>query len=670
MRGLFRALALVTIQGIAAGNVLGIEVQGPRETSTAIDGWDFSISATELEEACDDTLAQARVAFTAIEGDSEPATLEQVYGAYDAMGVGLQRIRHIWYMKSVHPDPRIQATAESCIAKYTDFAVSVDLSVPFYHRVAAIDLEEVSPAERHMVQRKLRKFRQAGVDRDEATRGRVRALINEITDLGTRFDKNIREDKRSVSVSVEQLAGLPQDFIDSHPPDAQGMVSISTDYPDYLPVMKYSKDDELRRQLFIAAKNIANPANNTILKTLIARRHELATLLGYESYATLSMDSLMVTSPQTAQNFLAGVGVAVEEPAARDLAVLLARLRRIDPQAKQVQPWQASYLSNLVRQEQYALDAKEIRRYFHFERVQSGIFELTEDLFGVEIIPWDTNTWHEDVTSWEIREDGEVIGRFYLDMHPRPGKYNHAAHWNLRTGLRDRQPPLSGMATNFPRGLMEHRQVTTFLHEFGHLLHNMFSGSQQWLSISGMSMERDFVEAPSQMLEEWAWDYDTLRNFASNSDGEAIPEKLVAKMNRARHFGEATGTAAQIFYANLSLNYYNRQPESFELLPLLKELQARYSPFPYVADTHFYANFGHLNGYSSNYYTYQWSQAIATDLLSRFRSAGLRDSATARDYRDKVLAPGGSKPAAQLIEDFLGRPFTIEAYTHYLEKLD
>ena len=638
--------------------------------STAADGWNFALSAAELAALCDTTLQRGREAFTAIEQDTGPATLQSVYGAYQAMNLDLQAIHHVWYMKSVHPDPRIQEAAEACIKDYTDFAASRDLSQPFFKRVSAIDLESASPAERLMVEKRLRDFRQAGVDRDQATRERIRTLIGEITELGTRYEKNIRVDKREVEATAGQLAGLPQDFLDAHPADARGIIKISTDYPDYFPVMKYSTDDDLRRRLYIAAKNIATPNNNETLELLIAKRHELATVLSYDSYAALAMDGLMIQSPERAQTFLAEVGAAVQEPAARDMDVLLARQRQIDPLAQQVQPWQASYLSNLVRQETYALDAREVREYFYFDKVQAGIFQWTEDLFGIEIIPWRTETWHEDVTAWEIREHGEPIGRFYLDMHPRENKYKHAAHWTLRKGLRDGQLPLSGMATNFPKGRMEHTQVETFLHEFGHLLHNMFSGTQDWLPISGMSMERDFVEAPSQMLEQWVWDYNTLRSFASNDAGEVIPAALVEKMNRARHFGEAAGTAGQIFYANLSLNYYNRNPGSFQLLPLLVELQAQYSPFPYVEGTHFYNNFGHLNGYSSNYYIYQWSRAISTDMFGEFQTEGLRDSATARDYRDKVLGPGGSKPARELVADFLGRPFSSQAYTDYLGRLN
>jgi thimet oligopeptidase len=329
--------------------------------------------------------------------------------------------------------------------------------------------------------------------------------------------------------------------------------------------------------------------------------------------------------------------------------------------------WQSSYIQNLLRLEDYALDSQEVRTYFQYDRVRDGIFKLTEDLFGVEIEPWDTPTWHEDVETFQIKENGQLLGRFYMDNHPRPAKYQHAAHWTLRTGIKDKQIPMSGLAQNFPKGLMEHSQVETFLHEFGHLLHNMFASTQKWSPVAGMSMERDFVEAPSQMLEEWIWDYDTLSQFAINEQGETIPKELVDKMVRARYFGRATGTATQIYYANLSLNFYNRDPESFDLDELMKELEARYAAYPHLPGTHFYANFGHLNGYSSNYYTYQWSLAIATDLFSRFEEAGLRNTEVANDYRRTVLQAAGSKPASDFVADFLGREFSTDAYIKSLQ---
>jgi thimet oligopeptidase len=658
---------LLTLSGHAAS---AATASGDTAVSRAADGWDYAMPAAQLSALCERTLDEAKADFAAIERDTSEATLDSVFGAYDAMTLDLQAVRHVWYMSSVHPDAAYRSAAEQCMQAYTDFINDHALSPGFYQRVAAIDLSGATAAERLMVENQLRVFRQSGVDRDAKTRERVRLLMQEITALGNEFDRNIREDSRHVEARPAQLEGLPEDFIRSHPPGDDGKVRISTDYPDYYPVQKYAASDELREALYRVRQNLATPDNGPVLNALIEKRHQLATLLGYPDYASLAMDGLMMGSPGNADQFLNEVGAALRAPAARDLAQLLARLRQDEPQAEQVQAWQSTYLANLVRQEAYALDAQQVREYFHFDKVQAGIFRLTEDLFGVEIVPWETATWHPDVTSWEIREQGRPLGRFYLDMHPRDNKFKHAAHWTLRTGLRGGQLPLSGMATNFPKGLMEHNQVETFLHEFGHLLHNMFSGTARWLAVSGMSMERDFVEAPSQMLEEWVWDYDTLRTFASNEAGETIPRALVEKMVRARYFGMAMDTAQQIYYANLSLNYYNRDPASFELQPLMKDLQLEYSPYPWVEDSHMYNSFGHLNGYSSNYYTYQWSLSIATDLFSRFDREGLRNAEVAADYRREILGSAGTRPAHEAVRVFLDRPFSSAAYIDLLNSLN
>ena len=637
--------------------------------SMANDGWNYVMSATALDKLCESTLSNAKVLLVGIETDTSDAALQSVFGAYDEIGHELQSIQHVWYMKSVHPEADIRDAATQCAQNYSDFSTTIGLSRKFYDRVAAIDTSTLNDAEQLMVQRKLRNFRQSGVDKNEATRDLVRTLSQEITKIGNQFDQTIREDTRYVKTTLDALVGLPQDYIDAHPSDKNGVISISTDYPDYYPVLQYGENDDLRKELYKKARSIGSPSNSVTLKTLIEKRHELAILLGYENYAAMAMDGLMMGSPSNAKIFLDELGVAVKKAAVKDLDILSNRLREIDANAKIIQGWQSNYLSTLVRKEKYALDAKQVRQYFHFDKVQQGIFDLTESLFDVQIVPWQTQTWHEDVTAWELRENGKAIGRFYLDMHPRENKYKHAAAWGLRSGLADGQVPMSGLATNFPKGLMEHNQVETYLHEFGHLLHNMFSGTQNWFDITGMSMERDFVEAPSQMLQEWIWDLATLQKFATNENGEPIPAKLVAKMNRARNFTKAMGTAQQLFYANISLAFYSTPPKNLDLLEALKELQAKYSPLPYVEGTYFYNKFGHLNGYSSNYYIYQWSLAIATDMFTRFESEGIRDKDVARQYRQLVLGSGGSKPAAQFVEEFLGRPFSTKAYIHELNSL-
>lgn len=634
-----------------------------------IEGIDSSLSGAEYTALCDLVMENAGTNFAALESDTSPATLQSVIGKFDQITFDMQAIRQSWYMKAVHPDEAVRDAATICSERYSDFSSQVGLSRGYYDRLAAIDLNSLSKTERYMVEQGLKSFRRAGVDKDQETRDQIRALRKEITEIGNQFDKNIRTDVRYVTTTADKLTGLPQDYIDERPADENGNIRISTDYPDTGPVFKYGENDDLRKQLRIAARSRGYPQNAEILKNLISKRHELANILGFDNFAALSMDDKMIGSPENADRFLTTVGEALDGPIEKEVNILLARLKKIDPDVTEVNAWQVSYLMNLIRQEDYALDSKEVREYFKYDKVRDGILEMTEDLFGVEIRKWDTSTWYEDVETYEIVENGNIIGRFYMDNHPRENKYKHAAHWGLRSGIKNQQIALSGLAQNFPKGLMEHNQVETFLHEFGHLIHNIFSGNQQWLAITGMSMERDFVEAPSQMLEEWIWDYDTIKNFATNDAGETIPKALVDKMVKARDFGLATGTATQIYYANLSLNYYNRDPDSFELEPTMLELAEKFSPFPHVEGTHFYTNFGHLNGYSSNYYTYQWSLAIATDLFSKFEHKGMRNKAVAKEYREKVLGAAGSKPATEFVEEFLGRPFSPDAYIEKLKSL-
>jgi len=410
-----------------------------------------------------------------------------------------------------------------------------------------------------------------------------------------------------------------------------------------------------------------------VLQNLLTKRYELANILGYPDYATYITEDKMIKSPKDAQAFIDKVSNLASPRAQQEYQMLLQRLQKINPQASRVNDWQKLYLEQLIKKELYHLDAQEIRQYFAFSKVQQGIFDLTQTLFGVTIRPWSTETWHPSVNAYEIVEGEKIIGRFYLDLHPREGKYKHAAQFGIQSGIKDVQLPIAALVCNFPGGenpneLMEHDDVETFLHEFGHLLHTIFGGDQSRIAFSGVKTEWDFVEAPSQMLEEWVWDAETLASFARNEKGDVIPKELVRKMRAGRDFGRGLSTMHQLFYAATSLNFYEGNPSRLDLDQAIAQLQARYSPFGYVDGTHFYANFGHLNGYSAIYYTYMWSLVIASDMFSEFERQGLRNSTLAQHYRQSVLAPGGSRDAADLVADFLGRPISFESFAKSLEK--
>jgi thimet oligopeptidase len=299
--------------------------------------------------------------------------------------------------------------------------------------------------------------------------------------------------------------------------------------------------------------------------------------------------------------------------------------------------------------------------------VRAGLLDVTARLFGVEYrARQDLPTWHEDVAGYDVVMDGELRGRIYLDLHPREGKYKHAAQFDLRPGVVDRQLPEGVLVCNFSRGVMEHGDVVTLFHEFGHLMHHVLGGRQRLARFTGVATEWDFVEAPSQLLEEWAWDPEVVRGFAVDADGEPIPAELVERMRAARDFGAGYFVTTQSFYAALAYRLHRDLPE--DTTAMVRDLQDRYDVFSYLPDTHFQAAFGHLAGYTSAYYTYLWSLVIAKDLFSAFDPGNLLDGKIAARYRDAILVPGGSADAADLVQNFLDRPFAFDAFEAWLAR--
>ena len=545
----------------------------------------------------------------------------------------------------------------------------VGLSRPLYEAVAAVDVSGEDTITRRYVEHVLRDFRRAGVDKDPGTRDRIRELRDQLVTIGQEFGRNIREDVRAIQLdSTGELDGLPLDYIEAHPPGADGKITLTTDYPDMLPFMTYATDDARRLEFYTKFRKRGVPKNECVLLELIEKRHELAGLLGYRTWAEYITEDKMIRSARAAVEFIDRVTEVSAKRADRDYCELLGALRELDPDAVAVGDWQKLFLEQRLKRDKYQVDSQIVRAYFPYDRVQAGVLSITERIFGISYRRANVETWHESVEVYDVF-DGELhLGRFYLDMHPREGKYKHAAAFPLQSGVRDRQVPEAALVCNFPEGnaLMEHDQVETFFHELGHLLHHLLGGRHRWVETSGFNVEWDFVEAPSQMLEEWAWDIETLKTFARNDTGETIPDELVVKMRRARDFGKGTWVRHQMFYAAVSLRYYDRDPTGIDTTCVMRELQAQYSPFAYVDDTYFQYSFGHLDGYSAMYYTYMWSLVIAKDLFSVFQKQGMLNPEPARRYREHILEPGGSVDAADMVRGFLGREFSFDAFARWL----
>jgi thimet oligopeptidase len=576
-------------------------------------------------------------------------------------------------MSEVHPDEAIRDAARECEQEVSRFYSDLALDREMYDALAAVDVSQADADTQRFIAHTLRDYRRAGVDKSPETRARLKQIDEELTKLGQQFSKTISEDVRSIEASPDQLAGLPADYIGSHPVEA-GKVRITTDYPDYNPFMTYANNDELRRQLYVAFRSRGDKDNERVLREILTLRTEKAGLLGYETWADYITADKMIGSAQRASEFIEKVWSLAAPRAERDYAELLAQLKKTDPKATAVADWQKVWLENAVKRDSYEVDASETRQYFPYDRVLAGLLDITAEIFELTYVRLpDAVVWHPTVLAYDVMRAGEKLGRIFLDMHPREGKYKHAAQFPLKDGVRGVQHPEGVLVCNFPEpsgddpALMEHDDVVTMFHEFGHLMHHVLGGHQKWITQSGVATEWDFVEAPSQMFEEWAWRHDTLARFARHHEtGAVIPEALVEKMRKADKFGLGTATVQQIFYAAISLGFHRADPSGLDQLAEVQRLQKKYTPFAYVPGTRFHASFGHLVGYSAMYYTYQWSLVIAKDLLTPFETPGLMARDVTYAYRDKVLVPGGSRDAAELVRNFLGREYDFGAYERFL----
>ena len=638
--------------------------------------WTGKPNAAQFKERQEKRIALAKTAMDKLLAVKGTHTIANTLGLFDEIERQLDMAgSQSGLMEEVSPDSATRSAAESMSQELSKFVTDLSLNRQVYDALAAMDTSSADAETRYYIAKTLRDFRLSGVDKDQATRDQIKKLNEELVLISQEFGRNIREDKSTVTCMPADLDGLPQDYIDRHKPGADGKITLTTEYPDYIPVSTYAKSDDLRRRMYIAYQNRAYPKNIDVLDRMRQKRHELAVALGFPDYADYIMADKMAGNAATARAFIDRVVAASGPRQEREYAQLLARKQKDVPGATVVNFWEFPYFSELVRKSDYAFDSQELRAYLPYDEVKQGVLDISAKLFGVEFRRVkDAPVWDPSVECWEMLDGGKLAGRFYLDMHPRDNKYSHAAQFDIRTGLEGRQIPEAALICNLPGGdpgdpgLCEYNDVNTFFHEFGHLLHTMFAGHHKWIGTGGIRTEHDFVEAPSQMLEEWMKSPEVLAAFAKDpKTGKVIPAELVKRMNRANDFGKGLLVRRQMVYAGTSLACYDRDPAGVSTDQILTDLVKKYQPFPYVDGTHFQCAFGHLDGYSAVYYTYMWSLVIAKDMFSKFDKDHLLAPGAAKAYREAVLAAGGSKPAAQMVHDFLGRDFNEQAWKTWLD---
>ena len=653
------------------------EIPAPA-ASADLHAWEAggAASAAALTAWVDARLAAHEAALAALIAVDAPRTPENSLRLYDQAIEQLTLAgAQAGVLNSVAADKAVRDRAQDEAQRVAMAGSALSLNRQVYDALAAIDLEGSSAPTRHFVQRTLLGYRLAGVDKDQATRDYLQTLHEKASRLSLDFSRNIQEGGKTIEATEAELDGLPPDYLARHPANAEGRVTISTDQPDMQPVMTFANSPALRERMFRAYNTRAYPANQQILVDLLATRQEIATVLGFRSWADLATADQMMGSAANVRTFLAKLDAASLDGARREHELIVNFARTRQPELKAIDIASRAYWYEQFRRSAFDFDSQSVRPYFPYAKVEAGVLETAARLFKIEFRRSDAQAWHPAVSVFDVHDGDSRVGRFYLDMHPRDGKDKWFSAAPIVTGVRGRALPEAALICNFPAGddndpgLLQYNDVVTFFHEFGHLMHAILGGQAEWAGLSGFATEGDFIEVPSQMLEEFFRDEKLLQAFAKHYEtGEVLPTETIRKMKLAGAFGRADWVRAQLYYTTLSLDLHDQNPAGLDLDATTKRLYQSLQPWTWLDGNRMYASFGHLTGYSSNYYTYAFDKVIALDFFAQFDPADLLGCDAGSRYRKSVLEQGGSKPGREMVKDFLGRDEEFSAFSNWLNE--
>lgn len=579
-------------------------------------------------------------------------------------------------LEMTSPQEAIRTAAHDAMLKIQSFWVDAVSTNRALYNACKWYAEHVAPKEnltqeeKYYLQDLIEGFERSGLHLPDEQLEHVKKLKKELAQLSLEYEKNLAEDKSSITVEKEGLVGLTEDFINQLKRTDDGKYILGVDYPTNTNVMENCAVEDTRKRLSIAFANRAYPANEEILKKIISVRDELAKVLGFESYAQLDLADQMVKTPERAREFVEDLwqrALNKDKQEYIDWTQDLPESVTLLPDGK-IKPWDVAYLKAWYKKKNFDVDERVIAEYFPMESTIEGLLDIYRQFLSVEFVELPiTRMWHEDVKLIAVytKDKSTLLGYLFLDLHPRPNKYSHACHISLIhayiTKDGKRLPAVSTVLANFPKAtadkpaLLMRSDVRTFFHEFGHALHALF-GATQMGGFAGTSVKRDFVELPSQMLEEWLNDKAMLKKVSKHyKTGQPLEDDVIDRIIALKNFESGSFIQVQSAYSLLSLDIFgpgaNKDP-----YVMVEKLQLRMRPHvAFNKDSHMYANFGHLTGYGAKYYGYLWSRVFALDLFNEIKKEGLLNPIIGKRYVDEILSKGGSVDPNILLKNFLGR---------------
>jgi Zn-dependent oligopeptidase len=639
-------------------------------------------TADSVKAAVTDALAEADAlierAAASVDVPSFEATMRPLDQAGAAAMGGYSRGA---FMAYVHTDSDVRDAGQAAEEAVQKWMVQLPFREDLYRAVRAFaDTPEAAALEgepKRLLEFWLRDFRRAGHELAPEDKAELESLRRRLVELEVAFARNINDDQGGIEVTREDLAGLPDDYIERLSPGSEpGTYKVSIKRPERIPFLAQARNRELREELFRKDWTAAVETNRPILEEALKLRHRIAQLFGLPTWAHYALQVKMAGSPERVEEFYAEIVPPLRAAAEREVATLQERAER-DGIIGPIQAWDWTYYDDQQAREEHGVDQNLVSAYLPLEPVIDGMFALTSEVFGLEYrrVP-DAMGWHPDVTLYEIhdRASGELIAHFYADLFPREGKFYHAAAFPLELGHRRADgsyaTPVSAIVANLtPPGpdrpsLLRHGphgELETLFHEFGHILHESLTKADS-TRFSGAETERDFVEAPSQIMQHWVWQPEVLARFARHHEtGEPIPQDLIDRMIGSRYLNVGLRGAWQVSYGAEDMTMHaSREPVDIDTA-MRDAFTVTSLPFP--EGTCSVASFGHLmGGYDAGYYGYLWAEVIGDDLWGRFMDEGITSPGVGMAYRRAILEPNGSRSGDDMVADFLGRPAAVENY--------
>ncbi|HJQ96247.1 MAG TPA: M3 family metallopeptidase [Acidimicrobiia bacterium] len=640
------------------------------------------VTVSGINETLEGALSEADLLVAGVVDPGTDSTYDKILSPLnDVEDLLVRTYGQTAFMGYVHQDKEVRDAGNAAEERIQKWAVDLIFRPDFYRAIKTYsespDAARLTGERRRMLDFLLRDLRKAGHELDEGSRAEVKKLTERLVELGVLFQRNIDEHQDHLTVTREDLEGMPESYIEGlEPGDAEGTFKVTMSYPDVVPFMENSPRRDLRQALSAKFNSRAVEPNRPLLEEAMEARQRIAELFAQPSWAHHQLEEKMAKYPEAVRSFYAALLPGLTEIGQTELGKLTEMLRA-DGADGELQSYDFRYYDTQLRRRDYGVDPTEVAAHFPLHQVIDGMLELTGEVFGLRYRKIDRPAWHQDVLTYAIDDaaTGEEIAQFFMDLFPREGKFSHAAAFPLVPGRRladgSYQKPLAAIVANFTKpgadrpSLLQHQEVETFFHEFGHILHQTLTKAEL-TKFSGTSTEGDFVEAPSQIMENWTWQSEVLARFARHYEtGEPISPRLVSQLTAAKNLNIALLTLRQAQFGLLDLWMHDETPQKD--LDDIHVRSTQVSLFPIHADTFYPASFGHLlGGYDAGYYGYLWSEVYGDDMWSRFEKEGVVNPAVGADYRHEVLEMGGSRDGIEHLRAFLGREPNNEAFLRKL----